>query len=105
MLLSRKREEELSILPENDTRLFVDIDTSTDQRSINDHPVPTQSRYNPVRDPVALIQEAMSVGVPLHEIEEYLDWLDGTREPPSKVQLGSSRGTPMPRAFRIQEGY
>jgi hypothetical protein len=28
------------------------------------------------------IETALSLGMPLHEIEEYLDWLDVTRGPP-----------------------
>jgi hypothetical protein len=33
---------------------------------------------------------ALSLGMPLHEIEEYLDWLDATRGPPRE----SSEGEP-----------
>jgi DNA-binding transcriptional MerR regulator len=29
------------------------------------------------------IRTALSLGMPLHEIEEYLDWLDATRGPVS----------------------
>lgn len=28
------------------------------------------------------IKSAMSLGMPLHEIEQYLDWLDQTQAPP-----------------------
>ena len=30
------------------------------------------------------IRVALSLGMPLHEIEEYLDWLDTTRRPPPR---------------------
>jgi len=30
------------------------------------------------------IRVALSLGMPLHQIEEYLDWLDATRGPPPK---------------------
>ncbi len=34
------------------------------------------------------IRTALSLGMPLHEIEEYLDWLDATRGPPPDLQQG-----------------
>jgi DNA-binding transcriptional MerR regulator len=30
------------------------------------------------------VETAISLGMPLNEIEEYLDWLDATRGPPTK---------------------
>jgi DNA-binding transcriptional MerR regulator len=39
------------------------------------------------------IQTALSLGMPLHEIEEYLDWLDATRgEPPDSREDGFDAG-------------
>ena len=36
------------------------------------------------------IRTALSLGMPLHEIEEYLDWLDATRGPlPDSREDGS----------------
>ncbi len=32
------------------------------------------------------IRTALSLGMPLREIEEYLDWLDATRGPPRDVR-------------------
>lgn len=32
------------------------------------------------------VKVAMSLGMTLHEIEEYLDWLDATRRPPARGQ-------------------
>ena len=37
------------------------------------------------------IQTALSLGMPLHEIEEYLDWLDATRGSAPKTRK-SDRG-------------
>ena len=36
------------------------------------------------------IRVALSLGMPLHEIEEYLDWLDATRGPPQDSSGGAS---------------
>jgi DNA-binding transcriptional MerR regulator len=35
------------------------------------------------------IRVALSLGMPLHEIEKYLDWLDATRGPPRDPAEGT----------------
>ncbi len=41
------------------------------------------------------IRTALSLGMPLHEIEEYLDWLDSTRGPlPDSREDGDGDDTP-----------
>ena len=36
------------------------------------------------------IRVALSLGMPLNEIEEYLDWLDATRGPPRDADGGAA---------------
>ena len=56
--------------------LLTGADNPPRQRSVDDCPFPQASRDDPARDRITLIQEAISRGVPLIKIEEYLDWLD-----------------------------
>jgi hypothetical protein len=42
------------------------------------------------------VRVALSLGMPLEEIEEYLDWLDATRGPPGDSPSSDSKETPKP---------
>ena len=39
------------------------------------------------------IRAAMSMGMPLHQIEEYLDWIDSLRSPPPLERKNENRAT------------
>ena len=40
------------------------------------------------------IKVALSMGMPLNEIEEYLDWLDSMRDKATKKDAGGDRARP-----------
>jgi len=60
----------------NGTELLADAGNSTAPRFIDDCDVEIESDDEPTPDRIALIREAISRGVPLSKVEDYLDWLD-----------------------------
>ncbi len=50
------------------------------------------------------IETALSLGMPLHEIEEYLDWLDMARGPPrNDIEHPEDEGPQEPQAGPASE--
>jgi len=77
----------------NDLDRIVDADTPSGWRIlINGRGVRPEFRYNLPRNPIALIQEAIAISIPLDEIEKYLDWLDAARIPSLETSL-ATRGS------------
>ena len=42
------------------------------------------------------VRVAMSLGMPIHEIQEYLDWIDSLRPPPNPSDGASENGKGRP---------
>ena len=48
------------------------------------------------------IETAMSLGMPLHEIEEYLDWVDAVKSQPDKKSAVNGPHVPKCRRPRVE---